>query len=168
MENARENTCCFTGHRPNALPWRYGKTDPSYVLFKYRVRVEIGKAIENGYTHFISGMAQGVDMICARIVLDYKKEKPSITLECAIPCRGQENGWSAQAIAEYRDIIKSADKVTMVSDQPYYEGCMRVRNEYMVKRSSLLIAGFNGKVGGTKQTVSLAKKMGLTIKIINP
>ena len=32
-----------------------------------------------------SGMAQGVDMYAAEIVLELKKQYPQITLECAIP-----------------------------------------------------------------------------------
>ena len=23
-----ENTCCFTGHRPQSLPWRFREEDP--------------------------------------------------------------------------------------------------------------------------------------------
>ena len=40
---------------------------------------------EEGVTHFISGMAQGVDLYAAEIVLELKEQYPQITLECAIP-----------------------------------------------------------------------------------
>ena len=45
---------------------------------------------------------------------------------------------------------------------------MQERNKYIIDNSSVLIALFNGKAGGTKQTVDYAKEKGLKIKIINP
>ena len=30
----REQTCCFTGHRPEKLPWRYDESDPRCVELK--------------------------------------------------------------------------------------------------------------------------------------
>ena len=39
-----------------------------------------------------SGMAQGVDMYAAEIVLELKEKYPQITLECAIPYEGRRYG----------------------------------------------------------------------------
>ena len=38
----------------------------------------------------------------------------------------------------------------------------------MVNKSSLVIAIYNGKVSGTKQTISLANKKGIDVIIIKP
>lgn len=43
----------------------------------------------DGVTHFIAGMALGIDQICAGIVLELKQEYSTITLECAIPYEEQ-------------------------------------------------------------------------------
>ena len=43
---------------------------------------------------------------------------------------------------------------------------MLERNRYMVNNSSLLIALFNGKPGGTKSTIEYAKKQNLRIIVI--
>ena len=40
---------------------------------------------EHSVNHFISGMAIGVDMYAAEIVLDLKAKYPQITLEAAVP-----------------------------------------------------------------------------------
>ena len=48
---------------------------------------------DEGVIHFISGMAQGVDMYAAEIVLELKKQDPQITLECAIPYERQAVQW---------------------------------------------------------------------------
>ena len=77
-------TCAFTGHRPKGLG--YPESDERCAALKEKLRSLIVKLIEEeGVTHFISGMAQGVDMYTAEIVLELKKQYPQITLECAIP-----------------------------------------------------------------------------------
>jgi uncharacterized phage-like protein YoqJ len=48
---------------------------------------------ENFVTHFISGMAIGIDIYAAQIVLDLKKQYPYLILECALPCETQANKW---------------------------------------------------------------------------
>ncbi len=53
------NICCFTGHRPQSLPWGFDEKDERCLKMKTQLRSEIIKAIENDYTTFISGMALG-------------------------------------------------------------------------------------------------------------
>ena len=85
---------CFTGHRANGLPWKYDEEKESCKNFKKIMYSVIENAILNNYTYFISGMALGIDMICADIVLDLKNKYKNIYLECAIPCLNQESKWS--------------------------------------------------------------------------
>ena len=42
-------------------------------------------------------------------------------------------------------------------------GCYQVRNEWMVDRSNLVIAVFNGQKSGTKNTVDYAKRKGVNV-----
>lgn len=58
----RKHRCCFTGHRPNKLKI------PEKKLAKL-LEAEIRLAIDGGYTTFITGMAKGVDLVAAEIVL---------------------------------------------------------------------------------------------------
>lgn len=74
------HTCCFTGHRPQSLPWKFNEQDERCLKMKEQLRNEIIKAIKNGYKTFISGMALGFDMICAEMVLELKKTYPFIKL----------------------------------------------------------------------------------------
>ena len=54
-------TCAFTGHRPKGLG--YPESDGRCTALKEKLRSLIVKLMEEaGVTHFISGMAQGVDM----------------------------------------------------------------------------------------------------------
>ena len=82
--------CAFTGHRPQSLPFGFNEADERCIALKQKLRDEIIRQIEeNGVTHFITGMAIGVDMFAAEIVLGLKSAYNGITLECAIPCETQ-------------------------------------------------------------------------------
>ena len=56
----------------------------------------------------------------------------------------------------------------MVSDTNYFNGCMQKRNKYMIEKSERVIGVFNGKPGGTAQTIESAKKAGREVVIIKP
>ena len=77
-------TLCVTGHRPAKLPWKYKKEGPEYDEYCESLGCYIDDCIRHGYTHFISGMALGVDMDFAETVLDFKAQYGfHISLECA-------------------------------------------------------------------------------------
>ncbi len=107
-------TCAFTGHRPKDLG--YPESDERCAALKEKLRSLIVKLIEEeGVTHFISGMAQGVDMYAAEIVLELKKQYPQITLECAIPYERQAAYWSessAKPLLLHRRAVRPRDDVT--------------------------------------------------------
>ena len=141
------------------------KHSVNYLKLKHKLKNEIINAIQFGYNHFITGMALGTDILCAKIVLKLKK-KHDIKLECAIPCLNQTERWTNSDKKNYEIIINQADIKTYVSDKKYYNGCMQKRNRYMVDNSSLIIAHFNGSTGGTKQTIDYAKSKNKKIIII--
>lgn len=161
-------SCCFTGHRPKNLPWGYDEFGIRYALFRRKMKKAIEKSIADGFTNFISGMALGVDMIAAELVIELKSKYPNITLECAIPCIEQCSKWPDASIMRYQNICNLADKVTTVSNTLYFNGCMAKRNKYMIDNSSRLIAVYNGSSGGTQQTIKMAEIAKLSIIIIKP
>ncbi len=165
----REKVACFTGHRPNHLPFLLDESDRDFKKFKRILKKIIEGEIKNGISHFISGMAIGFDTLAAEIVLELKN-KYDITLECAIPCKNQDRLWNLSQKNKYESVLKKADKVTLVSDFNYFNGCMQIRNRYMIESSSVVIALFNNsyKTGGTKSTVDYGIKKGLKIIILDP
>ena len=50
---------------------------------------QIDMLIENGYTEFLSGMAPGVDMWAAQMILDLREKHPGLKLHCMLPCAAQ-------------------------------------------------------------------------------
>lgn len=111
-------TCAFTGHRPQNLPFRFNESDKRCIALKKQLRKLIVQLIEqHNVTHFISGMAIGVDMYAAEIVLDLNAEYPHITLEAAIPCETQTAKWSGPLRDRYFKIVEQCDKKTMLQNQ---------------------------------------------------
>ena len=156
MENEKkQHRCCFTGHRPNKLDYSEGEIKPL-------LETAVDNAISDGYVTFITGMAEGVDIWAAEIVLKKKKENKDLHLICAVPHPEFKKRRSQYEIERYENIIKNADYVTTISDN-YYRACYQKRNVWMVDHSSLVIAVFNGTASGTKNTVDYARKVGVHI-----
>ncbi|MBR5093869.1 MAG: DUF1273 family protein [Oscillospiraceae bacterium] len=156
----RDMTCCFTGHRPQKLPWGYNERDPRAMDMLDRLEQELDGVFRRGYRHFLCGMAEGCDLVFAELVLALREDVPSVTLEAAIPCPGQSTRWAVSSRARYDKILSLCDKISVIS-QTYTPDCMMLRNRYMVDRSSLLIACSNGRPGGTMSTIRYAWDQGL-------
>ena len=158
----RTVTCCFTGHRPEKMPFSTGAYSYDFHVFRRNLEYAIQRAILDGYRHFITGMSRGMDLWAAMLVLDFKRAYPGITLEAAIPFPEQASRWNAEDMQTYRQVLDRCDRKTVLSDS-YTPGCMDRRNRYMVDCSSLLIAAYNGQSGGTRNTCAYAERMGLRI-----
>ena len=102
-------TCAFTGHRPQHLPFGMNENDERCVRLKEILKEEIINLIEaENVTHFITGMALGVDLYAAEIVLDLKARYPSITLESAIPCETQRSSGRQHSENAIITLLRSA------------------------------------------------------------
>ena len=168
IKNLNLTTCCFTGHRPQSLPWGFNEQDERCLKMKEQLKMEIIKAIENGYTTFISGMALGFDMICAEMVLELKKTFPRIKLIGAIPCKTQDKLWKEKDKQRYRSLLTQLDSIRCIYDDYIGPECMLERNRFMINNSSLVIALFNGTNGGTKKTLDYAKECGVKTVVLEP
>ena len=163
----RETTCCFTGHRPDKLPWRWREEDPRCRDLKDRITGAVEEAYERGYRHFLCGMAQGCDLYFCEAVLSLRNRRQGVTMEAAIPCQTQADRWSERERERYLTLVGRCDYETLVQRQ-YTAGCMQRRNRYMVDRSSLLIAAYDGAAhGGTLYTMTYALRPQLELVILD-
>jgi uncharacterized phage-like protein YoqJ len=162
-------TACFTGHRPNKLGG-YNENNPIMLNVRRRLDSAITQAIRAGYTDFISGMALGVDIVAAEIVLDKKKEYENIKLIAAVPFEGQEGNWPEHSQERWRKVMSQADEIVYVCEPGYAAWKMQKRNAWMVDNSQAIIAVWDGTKGGTGNCVEYAKKAKHKPKIahINP
>ncbi len=162
MKSKENISCCFTGYRPAKFPFAlsYGKKE--YTDFENSLIKEVFSAYGFGCRRFYSGMAMGFDIIAAETVLELKRIKPDVSLCCAIPFRGQNNSYSADWNERYNKILELADEIIYVCDG-YSRGCYAKRNKYMVDNSDVVITWFDGRPGGTANTVKYAKDIGRAV-----
>ena len=112
-------------------------------------------AYQEGYRHFLCGMALGCDLYFCEAVLALRESCPDVSLEAAVPCPGQDRRWPPDQRARYRRLVEACDYETLVSAS-YTPYCMQRRDRYMVDHASLLIAVFDGTPGGTRYTMEYA------------
>jgi uncharacterized phage-like protein YoqJ len=163
----REITCCFSGYRPEKLPWGQNEDDDRCLRLKEKLYDIISAVYASGIRHFICGMALGSDMYFCEAVLQFREDHGDVTLEAAMPCEDQASKWTESQRSRYFRLIQQCDKETFVS-RKYTPDCMMRRNMYMVDHASVLIAVYDGRFGGTMHTVGYAEMNGLEIIQIKP
>ncbi len=166
MPMDQEHTCCFTGHRPDKLPWGADEDDPRCKALKASIQKELKKLYRQGYRHFISGMAQGADLYFAEGVLALREAHSDVTLEGAVPCLTQADRWPQSQQERWRAILDACDLETLVQER-YDRYCMLRRDRYIVDRSSAILAAFDGTPGGTMYTLNYAMTRKLDILLLD-
>lgn len=162
----REICCCFTGHRPQKLPWGMRESDERCIITRKWIFSQLEQLYSLGYRVFISGMAIGCDTFFAEAVLELKSRFPDVQLIAAIPCADQASRWNSSQKEKYSLLLSQCDSVRTFADS-YTSSCMQTRNTYMVDCSSALIACFNGRPGGTMKTILYAEREGLDVRILD-
>ncbi len=160
--------CCFTGYRPSKLPFSMNKKDPSYKEFENLLIDGIITLLNEGCRTFYSGMAMGFDIIAAEAVLLIKKLYPyELRLVCVIPFKEQSAGFYDSWRERYDNILSQCDEKILLSED-YFSGCYQKRNEYMVKNTDCVLTWYDGKKGGTRNTLLYAQKQGRFVFNVNP
>ncbi len=168
MENIeRKVTCAFTGHRPGALPWGPDENDPRCETLKTRLDLAVEQAYQDGFRHYICGMAKGADFYFCESVIALRRNYGDIILEAAVPFPEQCQGWRAADRARYEELLKQCDLETVIQ-QFYSPACMLRRNRYMVDHADRVIAVYNGdpKGSGTLWTLNYALNEGVQTVIL--
>ena len=157
-EDKRKMRCCFTGHRPQKL--RRPIDD-----IKVDLENEILKAIADGYTTFITGMAYGTDIWAGNIVVRLKDRFPDLKLIAALPFPEFSENWDDEWRDKFDALFARADLVKTLSPA-YSEEAYQERNQWMVDHSSKVIAVYDGKAGGTRNTIQYARKNGVFVRYL--
>ncbi|MDO5141777.1 MAG: SLOG family protein [Eubacteriales bacterium] len=160
MPDLRPATCCFSGYRVEKMPFRADDARAVDALCAALGRA-VEQAVAAGYTRFLSGMSTGFDLWAAEAVLRVREQLP-VQLLCAIPFDRQAERYPPAWKQRFNSCLLAADRVYALSRQ-YHVGCYAARNRFMVEASSRLICYFDGRPGGTAQTVRMAEQAGLTI-----
>ena len=78
------------------------------------------------------------------------------------PCEEQAARWRERDRERWFSLVERCDNETMLQHH-YDRGCMLRRNRYLVDHSGMLIAVYDGMLGGTMYTISYAMKRGLDV-----
>ena len=154
MTTNKNQACCFTGHRK--LP------QEKIEKIILNLNREVENLIAQGVTDFISGGALGFDQIVASLIVAKKEIGRDIRLIFALPCKNQDERWSADQKCLCHNLLAEADEIIYVSEE-YADGCMKKRNRYMVDRSAYCVCARLYSMSGTDQTVRYARQNGLRI-----
>ena len=147
FEPREYNTAMITGHR-----W-----------FDYGVKVDklITMALNQGVTKFLCGMALGTDQVAAEILVRRKLKWTAV-----IPCADQHKLWKPRQQSHYKKLLAQATEQKCLY-QTYSTGVMHARNQWMVNRSDICLAVFEGdrygRGGGTASTFKMARTRNLLI-----
>lgn len=149
-----QKACCVTGHRDiPAEKWG---------LVQERLKEEIEKAIQDGFTTFITGMADGVELLFAELVIEQKERHPQLRLGADIPYRNRLHVKAPM----FQKCLKHCDGIH-VQQEKYSSNCFMNRNRHMVTLSSRVIAVYDGREkGDTLFTMRYAQVMKREIREI--
>ena len=159
-QELRPHRCCFTGHRPDKLP--IGEEQLCRLLDG-----AIAQAVQDGFTTFISGMAPGVDICAAELVLKRRALDPRLKLICALPFRDFGLHWRDGWTPRFQAVLQQADLVRCVGNGFSY-GAYQRRNQWMVDHCARVIAVYNGQSGGTQNTIDYARRRQVPCVLLEP
>ena len=166
-------TLAFTGHRPPRV------LDEG--MIKAKLRTVIEKAIDKGYSRFISGMALGSDLWAAEVVAEIALRHVFVQLIGAVPFAHQDEAWSRHPESQrrWRKTLQLCNELRLVDDKKNvsYEELMAIRekprfyqmpgwkaaklldarNHWMVNNADSVLAIYDGvEKGGTYNCIKYA------------
>lgn len=167
MKEKISGTCCFTGYRPSKFPFSLNYGDPDFGKFENALSEQVLKLAEEGCGTFYCGMAMGFDIIAAETVISVKNGfSEPLKLVCVLPFKNQGEEFSGDWKKRFYRVLDAADSVEILADN-YYPGCYSKRNRFMVDSSDYVITWYDGKSGGTKNTIDYAIKRGRKVFNVN-
>lgn len=140
----------FTGHR-------------NYTNLEAGINSLIDFAIFRNINHFYVGMALGTDLTAAKILSDRYLRWTAV-----IPFPEQTERWNQAEKMLYEQLLPhSLERVTLYPE--YQHKAYHVRNQYMIERSELCLAVYDGRQsGGTASVVRKVENLGKDLIIYNP
>ena len=152
-----------TGHRPSKLSG-YNPGNPVRSWLRDTARDLLTQPrVRESVVSGISGMALGWDQDLASLFVELH-----IPWIAAIPFEGQESVWPEKSKKEYRELLKLAKEVVVVSPGSYSTYKMQARNCWMVNHATHILAAFDGSFGGTANCLRYANTKGVPVIRLDP
>ncbi len=154
----RERVLCFTGHRPEKLPDGRTMQVLTETLHHY-----INISITKGYTHFMTGLADGVDYLAAEYLFMLRRRYPIIQVIGVQPCEDYEEFYARRgySLPRLQYMLRNVNGLIVLPGSYRSYTAFRTRNYYMVDRSAAIIAVCGKGRSGSMQTLSYAMRQEL-------
>lgn len=164
--NDRACTACFSGHRPEKIPF-YDNELKMRMLMSMFIE-HIYTAINDGYRTFICGMARGVDIWGGRAISALKHSNPEWNLKLIgiSPYKNEMDALQGEDIYHYGTVRANCDQMYYLSED-YFQACYHIRNRLVVDHSNRVIGVINDYKSGTGNTIKEAKRQGLELDVID-
>jgi len=163
----------FTGHRPKdiAAPGVEGEVKSWMIdqLTRLLNQKGVGRVIVR------SGFAAGVDLWAAGAALHLQGKGLDVRLHGYLPCQPERQvaTWPKKSQAAYASLLEGADLYYVCTElegegRQNWSKVMNHRNRVMVEGSDVLMAVWNGRPGGTKNTVFIARDLEVPVVMYDP
>ena len=160
-----ERSLCFTGHRPEKLPPGNALTALTEALHYY-----IEYALRLGFTHFLTGAADGIAYLAAECLFSLRSSYPEIVVIGVQPCQDYEDFFRVRgySLPHLHQMQKQADKWLTLPGSWRHRSVFFRRNCLMVDNASGIIAVCSEGRSGSMQTLQYARQRGLAICRLYP
>lgn len=163
MKLQKDKTVAFTtGYRTEKLFCNVEDKNLLNVIYTELYRL-VSKLYQQGYTHFYSGMSEGIDMLAANAVLDFKEEHPDVRFVAVIPFKGQQEQYSTTGKNDYQSICTEADEIVTLADEFTGNDLYLQRNNYLLENCSTMVCYRDGQCDVMVYTYNRAEKAGIPI-----
>lgn len=157
-------TCCFDGYTKFELSYQ---REENYIKLKKSIINVLEDLIKEGFYNYLCGFDRGCDLLFAQCIIELKSKYHNITLRSVLPFEEQASTWSEIDRELYFSLLSQCDKEIII--RPHYEReCYEIRDRFMVEKSDIVIAVYDGKLSLTMKTIKFAKQLCKMIICINP
>lgn len=158
-----KRACCFTGHRPDALPDGGDERSGGMFLLRRKLISAVECAVRAGVTDFYAGGAQGFDLLAADAVLAIGAHTPNVRLHLALPGEDCHRRYPVPDRKRFEQHLLFAESVWYPADPVTGVHAFHARDRYMVDHADCVIAYLTKGSGGTFYTVKYALSRGLPV-----
>lgn len=148
----------ITGHRPDKLGGYDAFDAHAMVKTLMREAIELFAPAE-----LVQGGALGVDQWAAETAIAAK-----IRLVSLVPFDTHGENWPAASRAHYQALLAQSAEVVVVTPGGYSNVKYLIRNEAIVDRVDVMLAVWDGSMGGTGNCVQYARRVSRPLFILNP
>lgn len=161
---------CGTGHRPDKLGNSWSIESPISRSIQKEVYSWLKYILEHtDHLHVIAGGALGFDTHLALATLKLKQEVDNVALEIAVPHKNFNGKWSVDDKEVFELIASMSDEVHYVSTNSEFSlNDLELRNRYMVRKSDIVLALWDGSNGGTYNAFTFAERNNKPIIWLKP